>query len=150
MDYVDCMVRHRGDNYHKTPKLDITVAEVACLRHLHGDDAIVEIRKKRRGRPAARTIRDQLSELYGEPTCAALFGASSQTVTLPKTLGDIGIPPHSPLIANDQREEEKKRGDGRMKTNAAIAAEEDDIEEDDIDEDDIEEDDEDAEEVETL
>lgn len=43
--FYNCMVRLGGSLLHTVPKQRISGEEVRLLRHLHGDDAIVELRE---------------------------------------------------------------------------------------------------------
>lgn len=110
MDVVNCQVRHRGDMHHVISKNEITVAEVAILRHLHGNDSVISIRKLRDTRRPGSQILEGLSAIYPAKEVEELFGKNTQRPDLPKKLIDIGIEPWSVFIVEDQRAEEPKAG----------------------------------------
>ena len=45
VEYYNCQVRLGGSLLHTVPKSRITGEEVRLLKHLHGDDSIVELKK---------------------------------------------------------------------------------------------------------
>lgn len=106
MDIVNCQVRHRGDMHHLITKMQISVAEVGVLRHIHGNDAVINIQKTHTGREPFTAIYNRLKDIYGVDAVEELYGKSDQRPELPRKLDDIGIPDWSPLIAAEFRAKE--------------------------------------------
>lgn len=89
MQRVNCTVRLSGDTGNTVLKSEVTVAEVAVLRSIHGNEAVVDIKPVRQCKTPHREERDRLSLIYGAPRVAALFpGMISR---LPVTLDDIAL-----------------------------------------------------------
>lgn len=109
MDIVNCKVRHRGDMHHTISRYEIDVVEVMVLRHIHGEDAVVEIQVVGHTRKPGKQVIDRIDQLYGAKIVEEVFGKNLQqaAASLPKTLADIQITPDSPLICVQQREVSK-------------------------------------------
>lgn len=97
MQTVNCRVALSGDMLNTVPKYDITVAEVALLRAIHGDDAVHDISPigERTVSPRAEVMR--LAETYrarnedGRFIVAEVFPGGSPA-NVPMTLDDLGLP----------------------------------------------------------
>jgi hypothetical protein len=103
MELVECTVRLAGSIQHTVPKAGVTPPEILILKHIHGADAVVDIR------PAGTTKRpldeewDRLARSYDAQSALAsspgeqrvslmerLFGGMGAR-RLPKTLKEIGL-----------------------------------------------------------
>ena len=102
MQKVSCFLRLGGDMQNTVPKRDISVAEVAILQHLHGNDAVTEIQRvsNKTGESHAVEI-ERLRRVYGEKAFAEVF--PGRVTTLPVNLKDIGIESDSPFLAENVR-----------------------------------------------
>lgn len=89
MQRVNCTVRLNGDTGNTVLKSEVTVAEVAVLRSIHGNEAVVDIKPVRQCKTPHREERDRLSLIYGAPRVAALF--PGMIPRLPVTLDDIAL-----------------------------------------------------------
>lgn len=99
MDIVDCEVKLGGDNFNSVIRKEITCAEVAVLREIHGPDAVVNIWRKGDTRKSQREIREHLEMRYPVAVVNSLWGETRQQVdNLPRKLKDIGIDKDSPLM----------------------------------------------------
>lgn len=108
MQYVDCVVRLSGDINFQVPKHDISVAEVALLRAMHGgEDGVVNITPTRKGPDSPAAVKRRMLVRYintgGAELIEKLFPGMSPR--LPETLADIGL--ELDLSTMDARE---KRG----------------------------------------
>lgn len=132
MDLVNCQVKLRGEPYHTVSKVEVSVPEVALLRHIHGNDAVVNIRPVRHTRIDKLELRGRLEEQYGEKNVAALWGESNQTArNLPIKLEEIGISRDSAFMDPSARQEKKSRGKAASVTDVDdLEPEEGDYEED--------------------
>ena len=91
-----CSVRLAGSMQHVTTNKRVTVPEIAVLRRVHGEDAVIDVR------PAGETTRtdaeerERLRKTYdnatpdSEPLVDRLFGALGK---LPTSLAQVGIDP---------------------------------------------------------
>lgn len=89
MQRVNCTVRLSGDTGNTVLKSDVTVAEVAVLRSIHGNESVVDIKPVRQCKTPHREERDRLSLIYGAPRVAALF--PGMIPRLPVSLDDIAL-----------------------------------------------------------
>lgn len=74
MQIYDCQVRHAGNMLHTIPKKDVTDPEIMILKHLHGGDAVVDIKPRKNDRRAHREEIDRLKRIYGLKAFHAVFG----------------------------------------------------------------------------
>jgi hypothetical protein len=97
MQHCTCSVFLSGDQYHKVFKSDVTVAEIAMLRAIHGEDAVVDIRPTAMGKEKHAEELDRLRAIYGSSNVTkegkrlldeVFPGRAPQ---LPISLADIGI-----------------------------------------------------------
>lgn len=66
MQLYDCKVRLHGSLYNEVRRFNVTAAEIAVLKILHGDDSVVEIEPKTFDRKRDDVgERDRLTHLYG-------------------------------------------------------------------------------------
>lgn len=108
MQICDCTVRLGGSVLHTVRKVDVTPAEIAILQHLHGEDSVVEITRKRMSKRSHALELARLDAIYyadrtdnGTPIYVArkLFGnAVGGGAKLPVDLLDIGISGDSHLM----------------------------------------------------
>jgi len=98
-----------GSLLHTVPKIDVTPAEILILRHIHGDDAVTDIRPtsfddRRRQEQEWQRLANAYDRGAGAftsepgdenaPILSRLFpGAMKQ---LPVTFADIGMPEYDP------------------------------------------------------
>lgn len=117
MQKVSCFLRLGGDMQNTVPKKCISVAEVAILQHLHGNDAVTDIRRisNKNGESHAAEI-ERLRRTYTDKAFAEVF--PGRVTSLPVYLKDIGIEDDSPFLAENVRA-------------ASIAVEDDDDQDDD-------------------
>lgn len=88
MLYVNCDVRIGGDNNNIVPKKDVSVAEVAILRHIHGDDAVDNIQSTgRTDTISAVKERERLKTIYKPALVMSVFPGAMPA--LPTKLEDI-------------------------------------------------------------
>lgn len=76
MRTFDCKVLLSGSQNNQVPKFGVTTPEVLMLRHLHGEDAVVNLVERATIRVPHRQERDRLAQIYGEKRVAELFGLS--------------------------------------------------------------------------
>lgn len=76
MQIYDCIVRLAGDITNEVPKTDATAAEIIVLRHIHGGDAVIGIKKRHMDKRPHSVERDRLSLRYGFGITEHLFGAT--------------------------------------------------------------------------
>jgi hypothetical protein len=103
MQRANCMVRLNGDLNNVVPKSGVTPAEILILRHIHGQESVVDIRptefdeRVRNERELERLARayDQGSSFVAKPgdqhksVIETLFPGAMKK--LPLTLEEIGI-----------------------------------------------------------
>ncbi|WPZ36707.1 hypothetical protein T8K17_11230 [Thalassobaculum sp. OXR-137] len=105
MELYNATVLHGGRLEMAIPKNNLTVPEIAILRHLHGSDAVKEIH------PCGSTKRqhtmelDRLRHLYQKrladgPHPIEELWPGTQQQNLPTTLSDIGIGRDSPYLGS--------------------------------------------------
>lgn len=88
MLYVNCNVRIGGDNNNIVPKKDLSVAEVALLKVIHGDDGVVDIVSTgRTDTISAVRERERLKAIYNPKLVMNVFPGVMPT--LPTRLEDI-------------------------------------------------------------
>lgn len=100
MNLYDCKVRLAGNLVNEVRKTKIPAAEVICLKMVHGDDAVVEIKPNGTTRQEHEMVRQRLAEQYGKalgdafprtfPPYAALMEK------LPKSVFDDGSEDEQP------------------------------------------------------
>lgn len=84
MQRYNAIVRLRGDVTQETPRFNITAAEIALLKHVHGEDGVRDV-IKRSGLGAPVDLEDLKSFLrhrYGERPFEQCFGIG-ESVRLP-------------------------------------------------------------------
>ena len=94
MQHVRCVVRLSGDIAFSVHKEDLTVAEVALLRVMHGgDDAVVDIIPTHKDRLSTIQHKRALLAKYKDGTGADLIEKlfPGLAPTLPVSLADIGM-----------------------------------------------------------
>lgn len=92
MQMVSGTIRLAGKVDHQVFRSEdapMSVAEVAVLRHLHGNDAVVEIRPVRNDKRSHQAERRRLEEFYGEAAVTTLFPGLH--TKLPVSMKDIEI-----------------------------------------------------------
>lgn len=82
-------VRLGGDILSTVIRTNVSPAEIAILRHIHGDDAVLFMRHDGddRGRQDVNE-KDRLSQLYGADRVRDVFGVTGK---MPERLADVGI-----------------------------------------------------------
>lgn len=66
MQYVNCDLLLNGDRNFQIPQMDIPVAEVVLLRHIHGEDSVINIIGTRKDTKSLPQIREVLLAKYGD------------------------------------------------------------------------------------
>lgn len=87
-----------GDNGNVVPKYNITAAEIAVLRHIHGEEAVQDIEPAADINRTSRVERQRLVEAYGRridgrfasPAVDALFPGAAARVF--ETLDELDLP----------------------------------------------------------
>lgn len=87
-DLCSCTVAIAGDVRAVVSKPTVTIPEIIMLQHIHGGDAINNIRVKGDWNITNEAERDRLGEFYGDAKVIEIF---QQFGELPKTLGDSRI-----------------------------------------------------------
>jgi hypothetical protein len=88
MEYANTEIRI-GGSLENTVIKEVSAPEIAVLRAIHGDDALVNTVKSRIGDIDARSERERLTKIYGVEVLKRLFpGALS---VIPSKLADVGI-----------------------------------------------------------
>lgn len=89
MEKGNALVALGGDSGNTVPKYDVTPAEVAVLRVIHGDDAVFDIEKTGKIDRTNRQELSRLTEVYGQrqpngnsaaPAVSALFPGAAARV----------------------------------------------------------------------
>lgn len=99
MELSNIELRIAGKLTSVVPKLDVTPAEILILRHLHGEDAVVNVRPTRMDRRNHAEEWTRLVGIYGRNGASSTEGAGvalealfpGAIKTLPVHLADIGI-----------------------------------------------------------
>lgn len=89
MQTANIMLALGGDKGNCVPKYDVTPAEIAVLRAIHGDDAVFDVEptdkeattEVENGDPRKRTNREELSRLSREYAGGRLFGTDIRAVS---------------------------------------------------------------------
>lgn len=99
METADIMLCLGGDTGNTVPKFGVTASEIAVLRHIHGEEAVFDVRPLDTAlNISQREERERLRERYGRmegdrrisPAVEALFpGAASPMFT---RIADLGLP----------------------------------------------------------
>ncbi|UXS23085.1 Rho termination factor N-terminal domain-containing protein [Agrobacterium tumefaciens] len=89
MEKGNALVALGGDSGNTVPKYDVTPAEIAVLRVIHGDDAVYDIEKTGTVNRTNRAELSRLTEVYGQrqpngnsaaPAVSALFPGAAARV----------------------------------------------------------------------
>jgi hypothetical protein len=109
MQHASCTVALNGDITYTVFKPDVTVAEIALLKAIHGEGAVSDIQPTFMDKRPHADERERLTHEYGaakdhkdEPLIKQLFPGLS---ALPATFKDIGLD----IEGNEPVEEEKPR-----------------------------------------
>ena len=86
MDFFTCKVRLSGSVLNEVPKINVTAPEIVMLRHLHGHDAVVGLKRTKSENVEHGVERERLSLLYGEKRMIEVFGQAHRE--LPAKLAD--------------------------------------------------------------
>lgn len=90
MNLYNCTVNLAGNVLNQVARTDISPAEIAVLRVLHGgDDTIINIVKVRATKRSHAVERQKLEAVYGAPVVTALFGPRAAGSKLPIELETI-------------------------------------------------------------
>jgi len=118
MQHASCLVALGGDITFTVVKPDVTVAEIALLKAIHGADAVRDIQPTFMDKRPHAEERERLTLEYGhardhkdEPLIAKIFPGLAP---LPVTFRDIGLD-----IDGSEPEEEKPRR-GRPPTASSV------------------------------
>lgn len=98
MELCNATVRLGGSVGHTVEKVHLTPPEIAVLRQIHGQDAVINIAIVHMDKRSHSIERDRLEKLYGPKVVAELFPGTM--AKLPVTLKEIGLGPSpTPQIA---------------------------------------------------
>lgn len=92
MRFYRCRVQHaKKENKHgmEIDKPDVTPAEILLLKHVHGDDAIINVQFVREGKIDQRKERERLLNFFGQRVFVAVFPGSLPR--MPTTLEEAGM-----------------------------------------------------------
>lgn len=89
MQHCSCRVFLAGSRNNDIPKHDVTVAEIAVLRFLHGDDSVHAIKRTYMSREAHGAEIKRLKDFFGPEVVERMWPGVSPR--LPVKLSDIGI-----------------------------------------------------------
>lgn len=95
MQLYDCKVRLDGKITNEVRKQGVTAAEIICMQHIHGSDAVIEIEPGKTVQANHEDVREHLQREYGpgllrrELSIFDLFGPVHQPLPLklPKSVG---------------------------------------------------------------
>jgi len=88
MEYANAEIRLAG-SLENTVIKTVSAPEIAVLRQLHGDDAVVEVTYSHEGDISQKAERERLSKFYNPFVVEKLFpGAIGKLAT---TLSEVGI-----------------------------------------------------------
>lgn len=90
MQLYSCKLRLANNVNNEVGKSNVTAAEVMCLRHLHGEGAVVDVKPRKMDKRTHDQERDRLVQRFGQDTITALFGNGFQK--LPVKLSASGKP----------------------------------------------------------
>lgn len=103
MELVECTVRLAGSVQHTVPKANVSPGEILLLKHIHGADAVVDIRPAGKAKHSVEAEWDRLASIYDAQSALSsqpgeqkislmerLFGGAGAR-RLPKTLKEIGL-----------------------------------------------------------
>lgn len=105
MQVYDCKVRLAGELKNEVAKFGCTAAEIMVLRHIHGQDSVVGLRKTVMDKRPHLQERQRLDDIYGRKATTAIFGVPG--AQLPVTLD----PASEEAIATAEAEREKMIND---------------------------------------
>jgi hypothetical protein len=88
MQRASVTVRLAGDLRNTVELAEVSPAEVLVLRHIHGNDAVVNVRPNGNDRGRSVDERGRLTERYRKHFSAVFPGSAP---TLPDTFADIGV-----------------------------------------------------------
>jgi hypothetical protein len=81
MKLYSCKIRCQGDIRDEVRRLDVTGAEITLLRHLHGADAVIEIRQTGDVDRDEDEERHRLGKVYAEKVVIGLYGAPKPKIS---------------------------------------------------------------------
>lgn len=91
MQRCNVTVRLAGDVGNTVPKTNVSVAEIAVLRAIHGDESVVDVKATHNDKTPHRDERDRLSVIYGRPIVDKIFPGTF--AKLPVSLREIDLAP---------------------------------------------------------
>lgn len=103
MQVANCNLRLNGDINNEIHKPSVTVAEIAVLRALHGNDSVVNIQPLRNDKREHSGEFERLKLTYGDKIVTSVFPGSYPQ--LPIYFKDIGVA----IDFNDDEDEAPKR-----------------------------------------
>jgi len=111
MQTYDCKVRLGGELKNEVEKLECTAAEIMVLRHIHGSDAVVGLKKRRMDKRPHLAERERLDSIYGRKATSAVLGVPG--AIMPVTL-DQGTEDALAAAANAREAEINEEVDRRV------------------------------------
>jgi len=88
MQLYNAKVRLANNLLNEVSKARVTAAEIICLRDVHGDGAVVDVKPVKMDKRAHDAERDRLVQRFGKARIERLFGNAFQK--LPTKLGRDG------------------------------------------------------------
>ena len=109
MQHYNCSVNVGGNVHTRVPKTNIPAPEVSVLRHIHGNDAVLDIVPTIvTNHPNSKAkIRADMEHLYGKKAVDDVFGKAG---ALPLALDDVSPIEH--LIDDDEPAEAPATAEG--------------------------------------
>ena len=118
MKYYDCKVRLAGTLNNEVLKNNISAPEIQILRHMHGEDAVVEIKEVRSEKVNTKTLREHLKMTYTKEV-----EHGQKLVNIVDFLFPEGQPLPGFVVADDLDEEDEEDNAPIPPVNQAAAGE---------------------------
>lgn len=94
-----CKVRLQGEVKDEVQKIGVTSAEIRVLKHIHGEDSVVEVRASGNVDRDEAQERVRLGDVYGEKIVTEMFGAPVATIADEIETDDIEEAPEAGPLA---------------------------------------------------
>ena len=120
MELLSCSVAIGGDIRAVVPKPKVSVAEILLLQHVHGANAVTNIKIVGEMDGDSTSERDRLGSFYGDERVVQIF---NQFGELPTTLSEARIDNNllDPVWRNERaKEEAAKKRTSRKKAEPAV------------------------------
>jgi len=101
MQLYDATVRLQANPMHEVPKSGLTAPEVLLLQFVHGEDAVVRVRKGKMDKRSHEDERLRLSTRYGDKRVADMFGPGHTKLPIKLDNVDFDEPAETELTDDD-------------------------------------------------